>query len=165
MQFVAEAQAIAQYNTELANLKSRRVRFWNRTALCSMKNVLHQSGHSTVHPDQCYSYALRPTANEDRYPQTDRPADDAFDLKTRWRDCRTLGTVKTFRVTIWLHILPTYFFLLSSFASFPLHKPSRSTEWDPSGWLSTADNSRRKSTPRQTLIANPAAGSETTIGQ
>jgi outer membrane protein TolC len=78
----SEAQSISQYNSELANLELE-----TGTILESHGIVFFEERFASIGPlgrshPECYPFALRPTSNEDRYPQTDQPADEAFDLES-----------------------------------------------------------------------------------
>lgn len=79
----AEAQALLQYNTELANLEQQTgtilethgVRFYEeRFAAISPLGRLF--------PDQCYPGTTTPELNDDRYPTGERPSEEVFNLQT-----------------------------------------------------------------------------------
>ena len=78
----AEAQALLQYNVELANLElqtgtileSHGIRFYEERY-----GSLGPLGR--LHPDECYPSELRPTRNVDRYRSGEQPAEQSFDLR------------------------------------------------------------------------------------
>jgi outer membrane protein TolC len=79
----AEAQAMLQYNTELANLERQTgtilethgVRFYEERF--GSIGPLGRLGHHALYPQ-----ALRPTLNYDRYPAGEGPSEQIFDLET-----------------------------------------------------------------------------------
>lgn len=78
----AEAQALLQYNTELANLEQQTgtilethgVRFYEErfTAIGPLGRLF---------PDHCYPGTMAPELNDDRYPTTERPSEEVFNLR------------------------------------------------------------------------------------
>ncbi|MDB5388851.1 MAG: TolC family protein, partial [Planctomycetaceae bacterium] len=77
----SEATSLTQYNTLLATLERQ-----TGTILESHGVVFFEERFGSVGPlgrffeDQCYPKATRPTPNEDRYPNSDKPAEEKFDL-------------------------------------------------------------------------------------
>jgi outer membrane protein TolC len=79
----AEAQALLQYNTELANtevqtgtiLETHGVRFYEERfgAIGPLGRLAH---------DRSYPGSMPPTLNYDRYPATERPSEEVFNLQT-----------------------------------------------------------------------------------
>jgi hypothetical protein len=78
----AEAQALAQYNVELANLERE-----TGTILETHGIVFHEERFAAVGPCGClakprwYPAALPPGPNADVYPTSSEPAENFFDLK------------------------------------------------------------------------------------
>ncbi len=78
----AEAQALTQYNTELANLE-------RQTGTILETHGIHffEERYASIGPlgrlarPRDYPYSLPPGPNIDRYPSTDQPAENIFDLK------------------------------------------------------------------------------------
>ena len=79
----SEAQALAQYNTELANLERQ-----TGTILETHGVYFFEERFCSIAPlgrlarDQAYPESIRPLPNVDRYPSTDRPAEESFNLET-----------------------------------------------------------------------------------
>lgn len=77
-----EAQALLQYNTELANLELQ-----SGTILESHGVRFVEERYGSVGPlgrafrDRCYPRDFRPGPNVDQYPTTSEPAEEVFDLK------------------------------------------------------------------------------------
>lgn len=77
----SEASSLTQYNTLLATLERQ-----TGTILESHGVVFFEERFGSVGPlgrffeDQCYPKATRPSPNEDRYPFSDQPAEEKFDL-------------------------------------------------------------------------------------
>lgn len=79
----AEAQALLQYNTELANLEQQTgtilethgVRFYEERF-----GAISPLGR--LFPDHCYPGSTPPELNYDRYPDGDQPAEEVFNLQT-----------------------------------------------------------------------------------
>jgi len=78
----AEAQALAQYNAELANLEretgtileTHGIRFLEER-FCSIGPL------GRLGPERPYPMDARPSANEDRYPRGERPSEDALEIQ------------------------------------------------------------------------------------
>ncbi len=85
----SEASALTQYNTQLATLERQ-----TGTILETHGVVFYEEKSGWVGPlghfveDVCYPKDMRPSQNSDRYPISDKPAEDAFDLQppTNLRD-------------------------------------------------------------------------------
>lgn len=77
----SEAEALVQYNIELANLSVE-----TGTILEAHGIRFAEERYGSIGPlgriaeEVCYPKAKRPTANEDRYPVSDAPAEQVFDL-------------------------------------------------------------------------------------
>ncbi len=79
----AEAQALLQYNTELASLEQQTgtilethgIRFYEERF-----GAISPLGR--LFPDHCYPGSTPPELNNDRYPASDRPAEEIFELQT-----------------------------------------------------------------------------------
>jgi len=77
----SEANSLTQYNTLLATLERQ-----TGTILESHGVVFYEERFGSVGPlgrffdDQCYPLATRPGPNGDRYPTSDKPAEEKFDL-------------------------------------------------------------------------------------
>ena len=78
----AEANALTQYNTQLATLERQ-----TGTILETHAVVFYEERYGSIGPlgrfcdDVCYPLNMRPTANADRYPTGDQPSEDSFDLQ------------------------------------------------------------------------------------
>ncbi|MEM8679268.1 MAG: TolC family protein, partial [Planctomycetota bacterium] len=78
----SEAQAISQYNAELANLDRQIGLLLERHDI-----AFDEAGYRSIGPcwpwkqDPCYARALPLTGNAPRYQDTQQPADDAFNLQ------------------------------------------------------------------------------------
>ncbi len=78
----SEASALTQYNTQLATLERQ-----TGTILETHGIVFYEERSGWVGPlgyfveDVCYPKDLRPSQNADRYPISDKPSEDAFDLQ------------------------------------------------------------------------------------
>ncbi len=85
----SEANALTQYNTQLATLERT-----TGTILETHGVVFYEEKSGWVGPlghfveEVCYPKDMRPSQNADRYPISDKPAEDAFDLQppTNLRD-------------------------------------------------------------------------------
>ena len=85
----SEASALTQYNAQLAMLERQ-----TGTILETHGVVFYEERSGWVGPlghfveDVCYPKDLRPSQNVDRYPTSDKPSEDAFDLQppTNLRD-------------------------------------------------------------------------------
>ncbi|MBC8357063.1 MAG: TolC family protein [Planctomycetes bacterium] len=79
----AEAQALLQYNTELANLEQQ-----SGTILETHGVRFYEERFSAIGPlgrmfaDRCYPGTTTPELNNDRYPTSDRPSEEVFNLQT-----------------------------------------------------------------------------------
>jgi hypothetical protein len=77
----SEASSLTQYNTLLATLERQ-----TGTILESHGVVFFEERFGSIGPlgrffeDQCYPMSTRPTQNVDKYPATDKPAEEKFDL-------------------------------------------------------------------------------------
>ncbi len=78
----SEANALTQYNTQLATLERT-----TGTILETHGVVFYEEKSGWVGPlghfaeEVCYPKDMRPSQNADRYPISDKPAEDAFDLQ------------------------------------------------------------------------------------
>jgi hypothetical protein len=75
----AEAQSLAQYNSELANLERE-----TGTILETHGVELYEDQFSSRGPcfkDRCYPLSIFPGDNSERYPTSDEPAENFFNLK------------------------------------------------------------------------------------
>ena len=85
----SEANALTQYNTQLATLERQ-----TGTILETHGVVFYEEKSGWIGPlghfveEVCYPKDMRPSQNADRYPISDKPAEDAFDLQppTNLRD-------------------------------------------------------------------------------
>ena len=75
----AQAQTLTLYNTELANLERQTGTILEAHGVRFMEERFRFAGPCCC-MDRCYPSALTPTPNADRYPNTDKPAEDSFDL-------------------------------------------------------------------------------------
>lgn len=75
----AQAQTLAQYNTELANLERQTGTILEAHGVRFMEERFRFAG-PCCHVDRCYPAGIAPTPNADRYPNTDKPAEESFDL-------------------------------------------------------------------------------------
>lgn len=77
----SEANSLSQYNSLLATLERQ-----TGTILESHSVVLYEERFGSIGPlgrffdDQCYPMATRPSSNGNRYPVSDQPSEEAFDL-------------------------------------------------------------------------------------
>jgi len=77
----AEAQALAQYNTELANLAQQTGRVLEAHGIRFVEERFGSIGPlGRLCEDRCYPEDLRPSGNEERYRNTTEPAEKAFRL-------------------------------------------------------------------------------------
>ncbi len=78
----SEAQFLAQYNTQLANLERN-----TGTILETHGIYFYEERYGAIgplgrwHHDRCYPEAVQPSENLERYPVTDQPAEQFFDLR------------------------------------------------------------------------------------
>ncbi|MFN9720479.1 MAG: TolC family protein [Planctomycetota bacterium] len=85
-----EAQALASYNTELANLEEQTGTILETHGIRFVEERFASIGsHGRLHDDECYPRDLRPNGPGARYPDSGKPAEEAFDLKDRPRRIRT----------------------------------------------------------------------------
>lgn len=85
----AEANALTQYNSQLATLERQTGTILETHAISFLEErygSVGPLGHFEEPP--CYPLDLRPTLNAERYPVSDQPAEESFDLKppTNMRD-------------------------------------------------------------------------------
>lgn len=79
----AEAQALLQYNTELANLEQQTGTILETHGVRFYEERFGAVGPlSRLFPDRCYPGTTTPELNNDRYPAGDRPAEEVFELQT-----------------------------------------------------------------------------------
>jgi outer membrane protein TolC len=78
----AEAIALTSYNTELANLEYETGTILDTHGIRFVEERFASIGpHGQCHEDRCYPLDLRPTANSDRYQDSGKPSEEAFDLQ------------------------------------------------------------------------------------
>ena len=78
----SEASALTQYNSQLATLErlTGTILETHGVVFCEERfGAVGPLGH--LCEDKCYPLDMRPSQNADRYPVSDRPAEDAFDLQ------------------------------------------------------------------------------------
>lgn len=86
----SEAQALASYNTELANLELQTGTILDTHGIRFVEERFASIGsHGRLHDDECYPRDLRPQGPGPRYPDSEKPAEEAFDLQDRPRRGRT----------------------------------------------------------------------------
>lgn len=79
----AEARALTLYNTELANLERE-----TGTILETHGITFVEERYGSIGPlgrlaqRPCYPHSIRPCPNAKRYPRTEKPAEESFDLST-----------------------------------------------------------------------------------
>ena len=77
-----EANSLANYNTTLATLERQ-----SGTILETHGVNFYEERYASIGPlgrffeDSCYAQDNRPDSNDDRYPNSDKPAEEKFDLK------------------------------------------------------------------------------------
>jgi len=77
----AEAQSLAQYNTELANLERETGTILDTHGITFVEERFGSIGPlGRMANRQCYPKTRRPTANTERYPVGDKPAEESFNL-------------------------------------------------------------------------------------
>jgi outer membrane protein TolC len=78
----SEAQALTQYNTELARLQRETGTILETHGIRFFEERYGSIGPlGRLFPDVCYPKAMRPTENEAAYPTSDEPSEDFFDLE------------------------------------------------------------------------------------
>lgn len=78
----SEAAALAQYNTELANLERETGTILEAHDIAFYEERYGSLGPLGVFgPTHCYPESMPPTPSVDRYPGGDRPAEESFDLQ------------------------------------------------------------------------------------
>lgn len=78
----AEAQALAAYNSELANLEFQTGTILETHGIRFVEEQFASIGpHGQCFDDECYPRDLRPQPNSARYPDSGKPAEEAFELK------------------------------------------------------------------------------------
>jgi len=78
----AEAIALTSYNTELANLEYETGTILDTHGVRFVEERFASIGpHGQHFEDQCYPLNLRPTENGDRYQDSGKPSEEAFDLQ------------------------------------------------------------------------------------
>ena len=87
----SEAQALAQFNTELANLDRGTGTILETHGVRFFEERYGTIGPlSRLHRVECFPESLRPTSNSDRYPSGDEPAENFFELKKPERSHRRI---------------------------------------------------------------------------
>ncbi|MEZ6049829.1 MAG: TolC family protein [Planctomycetaceae bacterium] len=82
----SEAQALAQYNTELATMEAETGTILESHGIRFVEERFAFVGPLGCFHEQCYPSAISPTENDPRYPVSDKPAEEAFDLKSPVED-------------------------------------------------------------------------------
>jgi len=78
----AEAQALAQYNAELANLELQSGTILETHGIRFYEELFGSIGPlGRLFRERCYPRDYQPGRNADRYPETPEPAEEAFGLK------------------------------------------------------------------------------------
>jgi outer membrane protein TolC len=78
----AEAIALTSYNTELANLEYETGTILDTHGVRFVEERFASIGpHGHCFEDQCYPLNLRPAENGNRYPDSGKPSEEAFDLQ------------------------------------------------------------------------------------
>ncbi len=76
----AEAQALSQYNTELATLELTTGTILEAHGIRFMEERFQFVGPWNKFQDVCYPAALMPSENVPRYPESDKPSEESLDL-------------------------------------------------------------------------------------
>jgi outer membrane protein TolC len=77
----SEAQALAAYNTELANLERQTGTILETHGIRFVEEQFASLGtHGRAFAEECYPRDLRPQPNQPRYDDLGKPAEEAFDL-------------------------------------------------------------------------------------
>ena len=76
----SEAQQLLAYNTDLANVERQTGTILETHGLVFYKEHFRAAGPIPCH-DRSYPSALPPAGEPHRYPATDEPSENAFDLK------------------------------------------------------------------------------------
>lgn len=85
----SEANALADYNTQLANLERQTGTILESHGIAFSEEQYGSIGPlGRFHKEAPYPAALRPTGNEDRYGAADQPSENSFnlDLLPSWKD-------------------------------------------------------------------------------
>ncbi len=78
----AEANALTQYNTQLATLERQTGTILETHAVLFYEERFHSIGPlGRFCEEACYPLNMRPTANADHYPTGEQPSEDSFDLQ------------------------------------------------------------------------------------
>jgi outer membrane protein TolC len=78
----AEAQALTQYNTELARLQRETGTILETHGIRFYEERYGSIGPlGRLFPDVCYPKAMRPTENDPMYPTSEKPSEDFFQLE------------------------------------------------------------------------------------
>jgi outer membrane protein TolC len=78
----AEAQALTQYNTELARLQRETGTILETHGIRFYEERYGSIGPlGRLFPDVCYPEAMRPTENDPMYPTSEKPSEDFFQLE------------------------------------------------------------------------------------
>ena len=77
----SEAQSLAQYNTELATLEAETGTILEAHGIRFVEERFSFIGPLGCLNQKCYPAAIAPTENDERYPVSDEPAEEAFDLE------------------------------------------------------------------------------------
>jgi outer membrane protein TolC len=85
----AEAQALTAYNTELANLERQAGIILEAHGVRFLEERFASIGPlGRLFSDRCYPRDYQPGPNALRYPVSDKPAEDAFDLRDPLREMK-----------------------------------------------------------------------------
>lgn len=77
----AEADALTQYNTQLANLEYETGTILETHGIYFVQESQQSIGpHGRFCEMRCYPYSTRPTDNTNLYPESNEPSEDSFDL-------------------------------------------------------------------------------------
>ncbi len=82
----AEAQTLAQYNSELSNLELQTGTILEAHGVRFVEERNRFVGPLGCFGDACYPTAIVPGDNQSRYPTGDKPAEEAFDLENPLSD-------------------------------------------------------------------------------
>lgn len=77
----AEAQSLAQYNNELANLETQTGTILEAHGVRFVQERNRFVGPHGCFTEECYPSRMRPTQNRTRYKSGDVPAEESFDLE------------------------------------------------------------------------------------
>ena len=85
----SEAQSLAQYNSELANLERETGTILESHGVAFYEERFGSIGPlGRLGPEHCYPKVMRPLPGIERYPTGDRPSEEAFDLQDPLQDRR-----------------------------------------------------------------------------